>query len=323
MINLFNIKKPVIDFNKFDHNLHGTIVTELENQIADYLDVKYCVATNSCTSAIFLVCKWYQHRFSSLSVKIPTMLPVVVPNALSHAGVGYNFIDNTDWIGGHYYINCDSVFSIIDSAHEFSKDAISEYNQEMSKRRNDNTDRWAALYSFYPTKPISGIDGGMIATNSEELAEWLRIAIMNGTSWCEKSWQRKNIMHGWKYYMSSAQAYVALESFKEWPKKKARLEEIRAMYDHAFDMHHSSEHLYRVVGSRFYNGQKKHDLKESGIETGIHYPCLHTQKLFRNNKVLERSEKKAHSTISIPYHEALTDKEVAKVISVIKKYYEL
>lgn len=307
MIPLFKIYKPVIDYNKFDHNLHGSIVTEFENAFAEYTGFKYAVGTNSCTSAIFLVAKWYQENFGKTRVNIPTMIPPVVYNALYHAGCNIGFVDFTFWIGGNYILYNNDKNTIWDCAHELPNNAWNEKD--------------TCLYSFYPTKPIAGIDGGMIVTNNKELYEWLRIAVMNGMGKGD-SWGLKYHFPGWKYYMSSAQAYVAYEQFKRIGDKKNKLIKVKEWYDKFLDIKcfYPSDHLYIL----HINDNKKFIkyMKKNGIQCGIHYKCLHPYVKYEKlwPKTFKRSNELENNIASIPFHEDLTKKDIKYIARLINEY---
>lgn len=320
MIPLFKIYKPEIDFENFNHNLHGQIVTDFENAFADYMGVKYAIGINSCTSAIFLTVKWCQlHYKICSSVNVPTMIPPVVLNALYHADADICFQDDTKWIGGHYFLKQDSVFAIIDSAHEVDNTKIEKFNKAVINRTNPEN-RWAALYSFYPTKPISGIDGGMVITNNKALNEWLRRAIMNGTSPGD-SWDRQITFPGWKYYLSTAQAFVAYQQFIRLDVKNKKLAEIRDAYNKAFKLKNTSDHLYRIKVKN--NIDFIVQMESAGIKCGIHYRCTHKEPAYKGHTLncseLYQSERMEKKTVSIPFYEDLTTENQNYIIEKVQE----
>jgi len=129
MIPLFKIYKPTIDYTQFNHNLHGQLVKEFELAFAQYMGVKYAIGVNSCTSAIYLVMRWCQSYYRECSsANVPTIISPVVINSLFHSDTSICFVDNTEWVGSHYYLKKDSVFSIIDSAQEVDKTRTDEFN---------------------------------------------------------------------------------------------------------------------------------------------------------------------------------------------------
>lgn len=320
MIPLFKIYKPAIDYKNFNHNLHGQLVTEFEQAFSSYMGVKYAIGVNSCTSAIYLVMKWCQGHYKTChSASVPTMIPPVVLNSLYHSDTDICFVDDTQWVGSHYYLKKDSVFAVIDSAHEVDSSFIEGYNSAVKHRiRPEN--RWCALYSFYPTKPVSGIDGGVIITNNESLNNWLRIAIMNGTTTGD-SWKRRVDFPGWKYYMSTGQAYVAYQQFARLEHKKKKLNKIREKYNDKLGYENSSDHLYRIIVRDNDEFMKK--MLENEIQCGIHYRCTHNEPAYKGYAIncdgMKKSEHAEVHTVSIPFHEDLTVKETNYIIKKVKK----
>ena len=320
MIPLFKIHKPKIDYNNFSHNLHGRIVTDFENSFASYMGVKYAIGVNSCTSAIFLALKWCQlHYKTCASANVPTMIPPVVLNALYHAESEICFQDDTKWIGSHYYLKKDSAFAVIDSAHEVDNKQIEKFCKVVKNRSNPEN-RWAALYSFYPTKPVAGIDGGMIITNNKALNNWLRIAIMNGTSQ-GNSWDRQIAFPGWKHYMSSAQAFVAYQQFARIGIKKNNLEIVRDVYNKAFKLKNTSDHLYRIKVRN--NVEFIQKMTDAEIQCGIYYKCTHKEPAYNscsvNNDELFKSDRMERKTVSIPFHEDLTLEDQKYIIDKVNE----
>jgi len=78
--------------------------------------------------------------------------------------------------------------------------------------------------------------------------------------------------------------------------------------------------LYRISVARITEENNNHLIiraKKMGIMCGIHYHALHNNKVFRHckwNDLLINSETQHSSSVSIPFHENLTTKEIAKVI---------
>tara|TARA_R100000995_G_scaffold83426_1_gene59320 strand:+ start:9123 stop:10040 length:918 start_codon:yes stop_codon:yes gene_type:complete len=301
LINLFNLNSYTIDLGSFDHHLHGSIVTEFEKEFCDYVGAKHGCALSSATNAIFL-----SLLNKDTTVDIPTLIPPVVANAITNSGNKVSFTDNTFWVGSSYYLHHFEDYSIIDSAQRVSRNQFKEHSPHD-----------LMFFSFYPTKPVGGIDGGIIVSDDEDKINWFREASMNGMSYSLHNWDRELKFPGWKMYMNSAQAYVALQNLRKLDEKKERLADIRLKYNRAFGQLNKSDHLYRLnVKDR---ATVRHNLKEEGIITGIHYEPLHKSDVYGTDQNLKWSEQEAASTISIPFHEGLTDGEVDKVIHELKQ----
>jgi dTDP-4-amino-4,6-dideoxygalactose transaminase len=126
------------------------------------------------------------------------------------------------------------------------------------------------------------------------------------------------VLPGWKMYMTSVQAWMALENFKKLEAKAKRFDEIRNHYNNAFGLSNKSRHLYRLRTDD--RDEFMSQLKEKGVQCGIHYRSVHDIECY--NPIVEvelpLSIMESNSTVSIPYHEMLTDEEVETVIKEVK-----
>lgn len=306
MIKLFNINDYKIDTSEFDHYLHSRHVKELEDILCEFVGAKYACGLSSATNAIFLAGLNKGECF-----KIPSMIPPVVVNATLNSGNKVEFVDDIDWVGDSYTLHTFEDYKIVDSAQKVIKN-------QFLKECNDED---LMFYSFYPTKPIGSLDGGMIFSNDESKINWFREASLNGMTYSQENWNRKLKFPGWKMYLSSFQAKIAIENFKNIESKNSRLEEIRSRYNDEFGYENNSYHLYRIdVKNRSEFIEK---LKKENVSTGIHYYCAHKMKAYENitstNSDMSLSIEKEKTTISIPFHEKLTDNDVRKIIEVVKK----
>tara|TARA_R110002012_G_scaffold77447_6_gene196596 strand:- start:4030 stop:4989 length:960 start_codon:yes stop_codon:yes gene_type:complete len=309
LINLFNLNDYTIPMGDFDHHLHGSIVTEFEEEFAAYVGAKYACSLSSATNAIFLIALSKRQTY-----KVPALLPAVVVNAIVNAGCDVKFIDNWSWVGGSYLLHDYEDFKVIDSAQRVDRNQF----------KNEASDEDLMIFSFYPTKPVGGIDGGMIVSNDKEKIDYFRTMVMNGMSYSENNWDRVPKYVGWKMYMSSAQAYVALQNLRKLDDKKSRLAQVREVYNQQFKLENTSDHLYRI------NTPERNEVKkyayDRGITTGIHYKPLHHTQLYGSMMLsydlngslkLSGSEHEGATTLSLPFHEGLTDSDIEQVTSTI------
>lgn len=310
MVKLLHVNDCIVDTSKFKPLLNDSIVEEFEKTIADFVGAKYAVSLNSATSGIFL-----SMLNKNEKVSIPSILPPVVANGILTANNEVIFNDNIEWVGHSYVLHefTNSIFSngykIIDSAQQI-------YKNQFKKEADDND---LMIYSFYPTKPIGSSDGGMIVSNDKDKIDNLKILSRNGNTLENNSWERQIVCPGYKLYMNSIQCFMALENFKKFDDKMNRFEEVKYLYNKAFDLQNTSNHLYRInVDDR---NEFSNKMKEVGIQVGVHYKALHQIECYEETEVsLPKSEIESKTTISLPYHEKLTDDEINYVIQEVKPY---
>jgi dTDP-4-amino-4,6-dideoxygalactose transaminase len=304
MIKLFNIPNYKINTKNFNHFLHDTVVEEFENNFCNLVGAKYACSFNSATNAIFL-----SLLNNNTTISIPSIIPPVVCNAIITSGNSINFVDDIDWVGDSYILHEFDDYKIIDSAQKVEKN-------QFIKEANDND---LMIFSFYPTKPIGSCDGGIIVSNDLEKITWLKEACLNGMTYSKNNWERKIKFPGFKMYMNSIQCFIANKNLKKLEKKNKKLETIKYKFNSAFNLNNTSNHLYRInINNR---DILINHLNESGIQTGIHYSACHTNSVYKvNDKILEKSEKEEKTTVSIPFHEKLKDKEIKFIIDRVNNY---
>ncbi len=304
MIKLMHVNDYIIDTSKFRPLLNDKIVEEFEKKIANYVGAKYACSIHSATMAIFM-CLMEEDK---QVVTIPSIIPPVVPNAVLTSGHEIAYKDDVDWVGHSYVLHQFEDYKIIDSAQQLDKNQFKE-------QANDND---LMIFSFYPTKPVGSIDGGMIVSNDKRKIDRLKILSRYGTNFEDNSWERKFVLPGWKMYMNSVQAYVALQNFNKLEQKMQRFDEIREQYNDAFGLDNTSRHLYRM---RVNNREEFiSQLKDKGIQCGIHYRAVHDIDCYKSEieSDLSLSQIESDVTVSIPLHEMLTDEEVSSVIKGVK-----
>jgi dTDP-4-amino-4,6-dideoxygalactose transaminase len=300
MIPLFNINNHTIYTGNLGNHLHGPDVDEFVTNFCNHVGAKYGCAVNSATNAIFLTFEDKKEL-----VTIPSVLPPVVFNALHHAGQEIQYKDDVEWVGGSYELHDFGSYKVIDSAQRVDRNQFKEANDED-----------LMLFSFYPTKPVGGIDGGIIVSNDADKIEYFKQRSLNGMSFAENNWDRKQLSIGWKMYMNSVQAFIANENLKLLQDKQVALTAIRNSYNKAFGLDNTSSHLYRVNVNNREEVIKR--FKTLGIGTGIHYTPLHKQELYKQDVVLPQSEEDAKTTLSIPFNEKLTVSNVEHIISEVR-----
>lgn len=188
----------ILDRRWFTNN--GKYVQEFEQRVADYLDVKHCIATCNGTAALELAVRALDMEGE---VILPSFTFIATAHALSWQGIKPVFCDiapgshnidpdqiealitpnTTGIIGVHLWgIPCQiekltriakkhNLKLIFDAAHAFGN---------TYKNLHIGTFGDAEIFSFHATKFINSFEGGAITTNNDELAEKLRYMINFG-----------------------------------------------------------------------------------------------------------------------------------------------
>ena len=305
MIQLFNINTHTIDTSEFSNLLHDEVVIELENKFAQYVGAKYACSVNSATNAIFL-----SMLNKNTIVSIPSMIPPVVANAIITSGNEVRFHDDVDWVGHSYVLHEFEDYKIVDSAQKL------EPNQFMQECNPNDL----MMFSFYPTKPLGGSDGGMIVTDDYEKYKWFKSAVLNGMTYANNNWERGISFPGYKFYMSSIQAKIIMNNFENIDKKIRSLGSLVDIYNKELGYENTSNHLYRI--EVLDNEKFIKSMKRVGIICGIHYSALHQNSIYNNDRQflrLPNTERLQKRTVSLPMNENLSFNETEYIIDKVKE----
>lgn len=304
MIQLFNLNNHIIDTSKYSNLLHDSIVTKFEDTIAEYVGAKYAVTFNSATSALFLAL-----LDKNTTISVPSMIPPVVLNAIITSGNKHDFTDDINWVGDSYVLHDFGDYKIVDSAQKLEKNQF----------KNECNPNDLLVFSFYPTKPVGSSDGGMIVSDDLEKIIHLREMALNGMSYADNNWERKIKFAGYKMYMNSIQCDIALQNFGLYEDKLDKLRIVKDIYNNELNYSNTSNHLYRVnVYDR--NGFIN-EMKNNNIIIGIHYSAAHLNDVYKIDNVnCPLSELNMLQTVSIPFHELLTLKDIKTILDIVKKY---
>lgn len=202
------------------------------------------------------------------------------------------------------------------------------------------------VFSFHPVKHITTGEGGMVSTDSRELAKRMRIFRSHGinTDFREReergSWFYEMIDLGFNYRLTDIQCALGISQLKHLPEWVSRRQQIAKKYDTAFaDMPEISplgkrqevRHAYHLYVIRINPGKFNTDratifkaLRTEGIGANVHYIPVHLHPYYQKKLGTRRgmcpvAEKAYEEIISIPIFPKMNDKEVDIVINTIRK----
>lgn len=206
-------------------------------------------------------------------------------------------------------------------------------------------------FSFYSTKPITTGEGGMLCTDSDEIAEKVRTTRLHGISkdsWqrfinFDREWEYDVVNLGYKYNFTDIGASIGLIQLKKAGKMRKAREKISQNYFNHFSdipglilpypacsFKEHSWHLFviQIDGKRTPSGINRNQmiriLKKANIGFGIHYKPLHKMTYYRQiysfkSDEFQVAEKIFNRCLSIPIYSALRESEQSYIIETICK----
>ncbi|MDC3096441.1 DegT/DnrJ/EryC1/StrS family aminotransferase [Alphaproteobacteria bacterium] len=339
--------------NSTDFTL-GRYVEMFENKFKNFLGVKHCISTNNGTDALILSLK-------SLGVG-PGHEVITVTNtfyatvgAIVAVGATPVLIDSDD----RFQINVDKISenitektkaimpvhwggaspemeSIIEIANSNNlfviEDACMGIGASINGISPGNFGKVNA-FSMHPLKSLNVMgDGGMVVTNDDEIAQWIKKYRNHGMV------DRDHIdFWGVNMRLQPLQAIVASNRL-DFLDETIHQRNVNAKFlDHELDKLKKfvtiPERLDGYLETfALYMGlfEKRDELKnfliENDIEVKIHYPLpLHKQKAAKSNCILtnyyENSEIQADKLLTIPVHQYLNLEHMEFVVKKIREFY--
>ena len=169
-----------------------------EEEIASYTGSPYAVSVDSCTNALFLICKYLKIK----KITIPSKTYLSVPMSIIHAGGEVTFdkvFEDIQWQGIYQL----KPFPIYDAAKRLTSNMYIPGS-------------YMGL-SFHIKKQLPIGKGGMILTDNKEAVEWFKKARYEGRS--EKYYKEDSVEQlGWNMYMTPQEAAHGLCLMQNYPK---------------------------------------------------------------------------------------------------------
>jgi perosamine synthetase len=211
------------------------------------------------------------------------------------------------------------------------EDAAEAIGAEYNGRKVGAEGGIGAMFSFTPTKNITVGEGGMIATNDDEIEKKLRLLKNHGSP---KEYYHEMI--GYNYRMTEMQGAIGVEQMKKLPEILAKkrtlanyfamqLAKIRGIVPPSET--NLCKHSYMMftirVGSDFSlsRDELKDELNKKGIQSKVYFPLIHKQNIFRDRYgeiSLPVSERIGGQILSLPIHSKLSKTDIDFIIDTIQ-----
>jgi len=336
----------------------GKEVESFEKEIADFCDVKFAMGLNSGTDALYLALKALDLKEGD-EVITPPFTFIATAEVISSCGAKPVFVDidpktfNIDIakiekkitkktkaiIPVHIFGQMTDMDEIMKVAKKHRlyviEDAAQAIGAEYKEKKAGSIGDFGC-FSFFPSKNLGAYgDGGMIISNSEELANKIKLLRNHGSSPNEKY---LNLVLGTNSRLDAIQAAILRVKLKylcEWSKKRGEkadyyTSQFSKLYEIVTPVISSGHtHIFHQYTIRVKNGKRdelRKYLVENNIPVMVYYPIsLHLQPVMKylgyKEGDLSEAEKASKEVMSLPIYPELKKEEQDIIIGKINEFF--
>ena len=346
----------------------GPSTKKFENAFAQYIGTNYAVAVNSCTAALHLAMRALNIGPGD-EVIAPVFTFAATANAALFVGAKPVFADINERtfnispkdmeekitkktraiIVVHYGGQPCDMKEIMDIAERHSIKVVEDCAHSLSATyQGKQTGSFGVIgcFSFYPTKVITTLEGGMVTTNDKNIAERIQILREHGmtrgafTREKEATWYYDVRDLGYNYRLNEIQAALGISQLKRiekinsrrikaakyYTEKLSNIEGIGTPCEAGNRTHVYHLYVIRVLKEKFGIDRDElfKKLASKGIGTSVHYTPLHLLTLYKEklgykNQEIPVAERLYKEVLSLPLFPTISKAQINDVAQEIKK----
>ncbi|WP_147818853.1 UDP-4-amino-4,6-dideoxy-N-acetyl-beta-L-altrosamine transaminase [Salidesulfovibrio onnuriiensis] len=334
----------------------GQMVPDFENALAKVCQAEHCVAVSSGTAALHAAMAALGIGKDD-EVIVPSITFAATANAVTYCGgtpvfadveedtlllspegaekaitprtkaiVGVDYAGQPcDWSSLRALADKHGLALVADSCHALGATC---------EGRPVNAFADMTVYSFHPVKHIATGEGGAIATDSLEYANFMRRFRNHGISSDARmresagTWYYEMVELGYNYRLTDIQCALGLSQLNKLDSFLKRRRSIASKYDKAFaegpvrplQVKPNRTHAYHLYVVRVPERDTLFaELREAGIGVQVHYIPVHLHPFYRKNFGTGRglcpvAEAAYEQIVSIPMFPALQDAQIQTVV---------
>lgn len=368
--------RAVNEVLRSDFLTQGPAVPRFEQRVANCVNVRHALAVNSATSALHLACMALGLGRGMRLWTVPNTF-VASANCARYCDAEVDFvdIDPQTWnlsvpklreklmrakqsnrlphvlVPVHFSGQPTDQEAIWELAQEYKFRVLEDASHSIGATRHGEpvgSCRWSdvVVFSFHPVKIITTGEGGMILTNSDELAARLALLRSHGITRVAAEfqqnspgpWYYEQQMLGFNCRMTDIQAALGVSQLAHLEDKIERRNFLAKRYDSALaamplrlptvrSENRSAFHLY-VVRLKRNEVKMSHQLifealRKCGIGVNLHYTPVHLQPYYRalgfGPGQYPEAETYAEEAITLPLYPALTEQDQDQVVRALEK----
>lgn len=336
----------------------GHYVQKFEDQFSNYVGAKYCIAVNNGTDALILSLKACGIKSGDEVITVCNSF-YASTGAIVAVGATPVMVD----CDSRYQINVDEIESAISPRTKAilpvhwagASPDMKRILQIATERKihvvedacmgiggsidgkHPGTFGTCGAFSLHPLKTLNVMgDGGMVVTDNDDLAKWMRIYRNHGMIDRDH-----NVMWGVNMRIQPLQAIVAMRGMAHLSEiiekrnanalnldKMLGQEKLRPFVSIPERVKGNIETFSLYMGLFEQRDKLMQYLQTAGIEVKIHYPVpLHLQKasqaLGYQRGMFKCAEQQANKLMTIPVHQYILEEQLIYTVDKIKAFYNV
>jgi len=347
----------------------GPKTKRFEEEIKNYIGCKHAIALSSCTAALHLSLVALNVGPGDEVITTPVTFASTA-NVIVHQGAKPVFVDvdrktmniDPDKIEEKITKKTKAIIAVdlagqpcdYDKIMKIAKkhnlpiieDAAHAIGAEHNGKKVGIINK-TTCFSFYPIKNMTTIEGGVLATDDDKLAETARIYSLHGMS--RDAWQRysskgsaqwQTVAPGYKYNMTDVQASLGLHQIKKLDDFIYKREKYAKFYKDAFskikeimipgsigNIKHA-QHLFIIIldidNLKISRDEFIELMRSENIGTGIHFISLHTHEYYKKTFGFEKEDFPnaaylSDRMVSLPLYPKMGMNDLLDVINAVTK----
>ncbi|MEP3298801.1 MAG: DegT/DnrJ/EryC1/StrS family aminotransferase [Pseudoruegeria sp.] len=345
----------------------GQHVFDFEAALADLHGRRHAVMVNACTNGHMLVFQYLRHK-----IGLPAGRTAVFPATTFagpafqavHAGFHVELADTNPETGAtdvdlfqpwlntqelpaflapmpYAGVPLPGMSALLSAAQIKEVPVIEDCAHAIGARYADGTlvgslPTFASVFSFYPTKVLNAVEGGMILTDDDDLAGWCRAARLHGVDRpvagryqsATSDWEYALPIMGYKCNPANMQGAIGVSQLKRLPDTLARLKQISDHYCTAATsaglspisgQSFGNQHLFilrDVERDRFLSHMRQHE-----VQCSVHYPPLWKMAAWQGRSwELPGAERFVAGCVSLPIFTGLSAEQITQIAQALMKF---
>ena len=333
-------KKNIIDTLESKILAYGPNVEKFEKEYHKFSNKINNISFNSASSAAFLLYRYLFEKHGPCEVYTTSLGFVSPVTAALSNGHSVTYVDVNDDLlmcvrdlQAKFKNNSEKASIImpvlyggvsrVDGYEEFCKQNNALLVLDSAHCITPTIQHDFAFYSFHPVKPICMSNGGLLATDCNDAAEYMFRGRNFGRKLMGDTYDL--VQFGFNFYMNNLNAALGLSQLD---KCLGNVEKRRKNFNFLknnlpseigyFTKHDKNSSYYLsslVLSPGLSSAAMRQRLADNEIQTSFHYPFLHTSTHYKVDYGLDKLDSLSDRIINLPIHQNLTEKDLEKIIN--------